>query len=310
MPAVNYDAGFIGLGQMGLPMVENLSKRGFRVIAFARKESVAEQAKSFSGVDIVRSCRTVAEQAPLVFTCLSSVEAMEEVYFGSDGIAGAARRGLITCDCSTIPPEAAKSIGARLEAAGIVHFDAPIFGTPDQARDVDTFFAVSGKAEKYPLLVPFLDAMARSHRYVGEAGVACSIKLLQNGLGNTYAVLTGEVLALCRRLDIDVDAFIDVVREANALGWSNYLMRYAQAAAHGLDTDGGRLFICAKDAASIHALARENGLGTPILAAAAEAYARAMAAGAMNEQFTAVTRFAAERSPSAQDTKSPAPKAR
>lgn len=295
---MEYDVGFIGLGQMGMPMVENLSKAGFRILAYARRDEVAQAARQFDGVDVVNSCRELAEKTPIIFTCLTNLEAIQAVYFGQDGILVGGHPGLITCDCSTIPPEDAKMISAQLRSEKIDHFEAPIFGTPEQAEALDLFLAVSGNAsDRYQELGSLMDAMTRSHSFVGSSGAAYAIKLLQNGLGNSYAVLTGEIFALCRSLGVDVDAFISVIREADALGWSNYLERYAEAAAHDLDTGGGRMFICAKDAEYVHGLAIDSGIKAPILEAAAKTFATAMANGWENDQFTSVGRVAAGAKP-------------
>ena len=105
-----------------------------------------------------------------------------------------------TRDCSTIDPSVAGSIRAELAAKGAHHLDAPIFGSPQQARDGQVFFAVSGCAADVAVIAPALEAMGRGHRHVGGDGTACTIKALQNGLGMSYAAACGEVLALCRRL--------------------------------------------------------------------------------------------------------------
>ena len=118
---------------------------------------------------------------------------------------------------------------------------------------------------------------------------------MQNGLGMIHAAATGEVLALCRRLGLDVMTFIDVVVEARGLGCSKYFEDYARHAAEGTDSGSGRLYIAAKDAALARDLGRQASLGLPILEASADAFAAAMEAGCAEEEFTAVSRIIERR---------------
>ena len=264
---------------MGLPMATHAAHTGHRVFAVDIAGTARRAARAVQGIEVVPTPADAAERAPVVFTCLPSANAVRAVYLGDAGIVASARPGLLTCDCSTIDPAVAGTIRNGLEARGARHLDAPIFGVPKDAQDAQIFFAVSGRESDAADIAPLLRAMSRGHRYVGGGGTACTIKALQNGLGNAHAVATGEVLALCKRLGLDVTKFIDVVIEAGGLGCSKYFEAYALPAAQGTDSGGGRLHIGAKDAALARDLARQMSLDLPILEAAADAFAAAMDAG-------------------------------
>lgn len=280
---------------MGLPMATNAANAGHRVFAVDIAGAACRAAAEVPGIEVVPSPAVAARRAPVVFTCLPSADAVRSVYLGDGGIAASARVGLLTCDCSTIDPSLARSIRDELEPHGARHLDAPIFGSPQQAREAQVFFAVSGSETDLAVISPVLETMSRGHRYVGGDGTASTIKALQNGLGTVHAAATGEVLALCRRLGLDVTTFIDVVVEARGIGLSKYFEDYARHAAEGSDSGSGRLYIGAKDAALARDLAREASLGLPILEAAADAFAAAMEAGCAEEEFTAVSRVVESR---------------
>ena len=280
---------------MGLPMATNAANAGHRVFAVDVADAACRAAAAVPGIEVVPSPAVAARRAPVVFTCLPSAEAVRSVYLRDSGIAASARPGLLTCDCSTIDPSVARSIRDELEAHGARHLDAPIFGSPQQAREAQVFFAVSGHESDLAAIAPVLETMSRGHRYVGGDGAACTIKALQNGLGMVHAAATGEVLALCRRLGLDVMTFIDVVVEARGLGCSKYFEDYARHAAEGTDSGSGRLYIAAKDAALARDLGRQASLGLPILEASADAFAAAMEAGWAEEEFTAVSRIIERR---------------
>ena len=280
---------------MGLPMATHAANAGHRVFAVDISDAARRAAGAVPGIEVVPTPATAAARAPVVVTCLPSAEAVRSVYLGDAGIAASARSGLLTCDCSTIDPAVAGAIRDGLGAHGARHLDAPIFGVPQQAQEATIFFAVSGRASDAAVIAPVLETMSRGHRYVGGDGTACTIKALQNGLGNAHAVATGEVLALCKRLGLDVAAFIDVVIEARGLGCSRYFEAYARPAAEGSDSGGGRLYIGAKDASLARDLARQASLELPVLEAAADAFAAAMEAGLAEEEFTAVSRVIERR---------------
>ena len=280
---------------MGLPLATNAANAGHRVFAVDVAEGACRAAAEVSGIEVVPSPAVAARRTHVVFTCLPSADAVRTVYLGNDGIAASARAGLLTCDCSTIDPSVARSIRDAIEPHGARHLDAPIFGSPRQAREAQVFFAVSGRESDLAVVAPVLETMSRGHRYVGGDGTASTIKALQNGLGMVHAAATGEVLALCRRLGLDVMAFIDVVVEARGIGLSRYFEDYARHAAQGSDSGSGRLYIGAKDAALARDLARRTSLGLPILEAAADAFAAAMEAGLAEEEVTAVSRIIESR---------------
>ena len=276
---------------MGLPMATNAANAGHRVFAVDIAGDARRTAAAIPGIEVAPSPAVAAERANVVITCLPSAHAVRSVYLGDAGVAASARAGLVTCDCSTVDPSVARSIRDGLEARGARHLDAPIFGSPQQAEEAQVFFAVSGRESDLAVIAPVLATMSRGHRYVGGDGTACTIKALQNGLGLVHAAATGEVLALCRRLGLDVMRFIDVVVEARGIGCSKYFEDYAKPAAEGTDSGSGRLYIAAKDAALARDLAREACLALPILEAAADAFAAAMEAGWGEEEFTAVSRL-------------------
>lgn len=289
------DLGFIGLGQMGLPMVRNLSEAGFSVVALDTEPGVCAEAGALQGVTIGTSPADVAAQVPVIMTCLPSADAVRAVYMGDDGIASAGKPGLVTCDCSTMAPEVSRSLAAELVNAGIHHLDAPIFGIPVQAQEADLFFAVSGDAAHVGAVAPFFSAMGRGHHYVGESGVAHTMKILQNGLGMGHAALSSEILVTCERLGLDTETFIELVKEANALGLSVFFQRYATALVTGEKTQAGLIPIAAKDTSLACALAHEVGLPAPILEETAALFKEAKDKGWAEEELTVVSRIARGR---------------
>ncbi len=283
-------AGFIGLGQMGHPMVRHLSKAGIAAIVYDVDPIAAAAVAQLPHITVAPSVANVARGCGILFTCLPTLQSLREVYLGDAGIGTNAGPGLITCECSTITPELATELKAAMADHGIQHLDTPVFGTPQHAQAGDLYFLISGTIAPVPRIEPFLRAMGRAHRYVGETGNANRIKLVQNALGCVNAVATAEALAICQRADIDLLTFVAVVKECGGIGNSTYFDRYAETVARGEDSGAGRLIIAAKDMKLLGDIASTAAVDAPLMKHTEQTYAEALDAGLGSAEFTEVAR--------------------
>lgn len=288
-------AGVIGLGAMGLPMAANLAKAGVKTMGCDADAAARGRAAAVAGLTLAESPAAMAGACDVVFTCLPSVEAVQAVYHGADGLVAAARAGLITAECSTIDSDMARDLAQAMRAKGAAHIETLLVGRPPESAAGQLFFVVSGDVAAAKRVEPLLRLMGRAWRHVGDNGAANTIKLLQNGLGYVYALATAEALALAHERGIDVDAFIAVVKQGGGIGWSKYFDLHAAGVAAARDEGWGRLYIGAKDTEALRREANAAGLDLPLFAAAAADYRDAVAAGLAKEEFTAVSRMLERR---------------
>src|SRR5262245_15736070 len=153
--------GFIGMGTMGFPMVSNLSKAGVPLVVFDASPAVMERAKALPGVTAAASPKDVAAKADVVFTCLPNNDIILNTYLGKGGIAEGARKGLVTCDCSTVSPEVTREVSKALQGRGITHMDTPMLGSLPQAQSGEIFFIVAGDQPTHAKIEPYLKIMGR-----------------------------------------------------------------------------------------------------------------------------------------------------
>ncbi len=130
---MNETVGFIGLGTMGMPMAANLAKAGVKLVVHDVSAEARAAAGKLGGVAVAPSAAAVAGQASVLFTCLPNDDVVRAAYLGTDGIASAGKAGLVTCDCSTVSPEATLDVSRGLAAKGITHMDTPMLGSQPQA---------------------------------------------------------------------------------------------------------------------------------------------------------------------------------
>lgn len=287
--------GFIGLGTMGGPMASNLAKAGVPLVVHDASPAAAETAARQAGVTAVGSPGEVAARAAVLFTCLPNDAIVRSVYLGPGGIAAGARAGLVTCDCSTVSPEATLEVAAGLSARGIVHMDTPMLGSQPQAVSGEIFFIVGGDRSKLDAIKPYLDLMGRLHMYVGPSASGNRVKLLHNGLAAVVAVAVAETLGTCVQSGVDPHVLYEVVRNGGGMAFGTYFDRRVKRM---LDGDFSPTFMAElmlKDVGLAADLARVAKVPTPLLDEARRTYGEAVAGGWGKEDFSAVTHVIEQR---------------
>ena len=126
--------GFIGTGTMGLPMVGNLIKNGFAVVAYDAVPAALQAAVKL-GATAAASSADVAKQSEVVVTMLPSSSHVEAVYLGPAGVRETLASGGLCIDMSTIDPAVSRRVAAALVERGGRFIDAPVSGGVARAVD-------------------------------------------------------------------------------------------------------------------------------------------------------------------------------
>ena len=153
--------GFIGVGAMGLPMVGRLVAAGYSVTAWdhAPERLVAAER---AGANVAGTAAAVARATEVVFLCLTDAAAVEMVICGPDGVSSVPAPGKLVVDFSSIPPDSACSIAARLNAMnGMSWIDAPVSGGPPGAANGTLAVMAGGEATDIERVKPYVLVMAQ-----------------------------------------------------------------------------------------------------------------------------------------------------
>lgn len=287
--------GFIGLGTMGMPMVTNLSKAGVDLVVYDASPAAAETARALQGVEVVRAPGAVAEPSDVVFTCLPNDDIVRKVYLSPDGIVAGGKSGLVTCDCSTVSPEATLEVYRALQTKGISHMDTPMLGSQPQAVAGEIFFIVGGDRANLAKIEPYLKIMGKLHMYVGPAATGHRIKLMHNGLAAVVSVAVAEALATCVKAGVDGETFYRVVCKGGGMAYGTYWERRAKRVLDGEFSPTFMLQHMRKDATLALQHAQRLGVPTPILEETKRTYDEAMDSGWATEDFSAVTHVIEKR---------------
>ncbi|MBK3737201.1 3-hydroxyisobutyrate dehydrogenase, partial [Azospirillum brasilense] len=162
---------FIGLGNMGAPMMRNLLKAGHTVLAFDLSEAACTAARD-AGATIATGPGAAAGEAEVVVTMLPAGKHVREVYTAPDGIIAKAKPGSLFIDSSTVDVESARAVAAAAEAAGHAMVDAPVSGGVGGAEAAAATLMVGGSEHPFLPAGPSLSALGKAIGHPGRAGNA------------------------------------------------------------------------------------------------------------------------------------------
>ena len=191
--------GFVGLGIMGRPMALNLLKAGHDVTVWARrKESMAPLIEA--GAQGAESPAGVAAAADIVFSMVADAPDVREVMLGAQGVVQSKRSGLIAVDMSTIPPAAAKSIGADLAAQGVTFLDAPVSGGEVGAVAGTLSIMVGGDKAAFDQVAPLFACMGKNVVHIGVSGAGQVAKAANQILTGVGVLAVAEAMSFAKKM--------------------------------------------------------------------------------------------------------------
>jgi 3-hydroxyisobutyrate dehydrogenase len=200
--------GLIGVGKIGLPIGENLIKSGYRVVGY-RRSSLAEFEK-IGGIG-GRSSADVGAQADMVFSCLPSAEALEDVVQGPNGLIKSARAGQIIVELgSYLVPDKERYV-APLAAKGAIFLDGEVSGTPGMVAARKAVIYLAGDNEACAKAERYVRGFADTCLYFGPFGAASRVKLVNNLLVAVHIAAAAEAMALGLKAGVDVDLMIKAI---------------------------------------------------------------------------------------------------
>ncbi|WP_112310769.1 NAD(P)-binding domain-containing protein [Pseudogemmobacter bohemicus] len=207
--------GFIGLGRMGHAMSRQLIGAGHEVTVYdINPGAVASLAAA--GGHAADSAAAAATGRDFVVTMLPNGPDVEEVLFGSPGVAAAMGAETLYIDMSTVAPEATDRIAARLAAMGIPMVDAPVGGTSEFAERGQLLILAGGDEADVTRAMPVFDAVGRETIHCGENGTGTRTKIVNNFMSTALNVLTAETLAFAEAAGLDVQRTVKVLSGTTA----------------------------------------------------------------------------------------------
>jgi 3-hydroxyisobutyrate dehydrogenase len=267
--------GFVGIGKIGFPISENLIKSGFRVLGY-RRSSLADFEK-LGGV-AAKSPAEIGAQTDIVFSCVPTTEAMDEVVNGSNGLIHSARPGQIIVELGSHPvPEKEKHV-ATLAKKGAIYIDGEVSGTPGMVQARKAVIYLGGDAQACKTLEPVIKGFADLCLYFGPFGAASKVKLVNNLLVSIHIAAAAEAMALGLKAGVDVDMMIKAIA-AGSGGSTQFGIRAPWMAQRKFQPVQGSAALLAHYFDLIGDWADSTGTATPLLDRSIELYKRCVEMG-------------------------------
>lgn len=276
--------GWIGLGNMGIPMASNLLAAGHELHVWNRTPDKAAPLLA-RGAKWSPTLSQLVEEADIVFTMVSDDDAVKAVYTGPDGLLSAAVRGKLAIDMSTVSPDTSRSLAEQCKQAGLRFLDSPVSGSVGPAKEGTLVIMVGGEASDFEEAKPLLDKLGKVAFHLGPNGAGTSAKLAINLLLGITVQGVSETLLFARSLGIDQEQMLNIISES-AVGTP--LIRGKAAS---ILADDYPAAFALKHMAKDLRLAREAGVSTPLAEAADASYRHALEDGLGELDLMAILRY-------------------
>jgi 3-hydroxyisobutyrate dehydrogenase len=287
--------GFIGLGNMGLPMALNLVKAGHAVIGYdVTAASVGKLAAA--GGTAAQSVAAASTGVEIVITMLPAGKEVREVYLDGGGVLGSVGPGTLLIDSSTIDVETARAVASAAKAKSLSMLDAPVSGGVTGAQGATLTFMVGGEGDAFARAKPLLDAMGKTIVHAGDSGNGQAAKICNNMMLGISMIAVSEAFLLADKLGLDRQKLFDISSKSSGQCWAltNYCPVPGLVPTSPANCDyqpGFTAAMMVKDMRLAQEAARAAGATTPLGAEAAALYGLFVAHGHGGLDFSGIIRF-------------------
>ncbi len=210
---------FIGLGNMGNPMVKNLLKAGLDLRVYDKEKNIEKDLNGLT-LYLADSITDVCKGVNLVITMLPNGDIVNDVLFGKNGVVENVKEGTTFIDCSTIDYKTTVNITQKLKSVGNFYLDAPVSGGVSGAVNASLTFMVGGDKQVYKDNLSVFKIMGKKIFHVGSNGSGQVIKACNNMILGINMIALAESFSLADKLGIDSKMLFDVSSCSTGSSWA------------------------------------------------------------------------------------------
>jgi 3-hydroxyisobutyrate dehydrogenase len=286
--------GFIGLGNMGLPMSLNLIKAGHSIAGFDVTRAAVDKLVAAGGA-AADGIKGAASDVDAVVTMLPSGNEVREVYLEA-GILHAVKTGTLLIDCSTIDVDTARFVAAAAHEKGLSMLDAPVSGGVAGAQAATLTLMVGGTEQAFVRAKSLLEAMGKTIVHAGPSGTGQAAKICNNMVLGISMIAVSEAFVLAERLGLDAQKLFEISSKSSGQCWSltSYCPVPGPVPTSPANRDYQPGFTAAmmlKDLKLAQDAAQSAGAATPLGAEAAALYGLYVGHGFGGRDFSGIIRF-------------------
>lgn len=263
--------GWIGLGNMGIPMVKNLIKEGFAVTVYNRTKQKEEQLKAL-GAATAATPAELLQHCDTVILMVSDDAAVRDVFTGPHGLLHTIAKGKIVVNMSTVSPGISREMASLCVQQGMDYLDAPVAGSVKPAEEGQLVIMVGGEQASFEKLKPVFACLGKTALHVGSYGAGNNAKLAINSLLGFTVQGLAEAVLLARKNGLDTKDILTLINES---ALSNGVTKIKS---NNILQDNYTAAFALKHLAKDLRLAKNEGLNTPLGNAAVQTFQQAEAA--------------------------------
>jgi len=279
---------FVGLGQMGRPMVALLARAGYPVRAYdANRQALESTAGSATAC---ASAAEAARGAAILITMLPDGKIVRDVLLGEGHAAQALQPSAVVIDMSSSDPVGTRALGTALAAKGLTLIDAPVSGGVKKAIDGTLAIMAGGDAATIERVRPVLEKMGNRIFLTGPLGSGHAMKALNNYVSAAGLAAAAEALVVGERFGLDPAAMTDILNAST--GRNNTTeVKVKQFMLSGAYNSGFSVGLMAKDLATAASLADAVGIPAPFAHQCADLWKEALRQLGGSADHTEMYRF-------------------
>lgn len=202
--------GFIGLGIMGKPMVENLIEKGCAIlindIDQKKLKEVEQKGAKYA------SLQEIGKECDVIFTSLPKGSIVIDVLLGKNGVITTIKQGSIIADLSSITPKEAIICAEALKKRNAEFLDCPVSGGEPKAIDGTLAFMAGGSEKAFETIKPLLYFMGNSAVLIGSTGSGSVAKLSNQIIVNMTITAIAEAFVFAAKSNVDVNKVYEAIR--------------------------------------------------------------------------------------------------
>ncbi|WP_440465271.1 3-hydroxyisobutyrate dehydrogenase [Psychrobacter sp. ASPA161_6] len=210
---------FIGLGNMGAPMAENLLKAGYALSVYDLSEDATQRLQQ-AGASVADSPKDAANNAQVVISMLPAGKHVHSVYLGDSGLLANLPKGTLVIDSSTIAAADARTVAEAASELGIDFLDAPVSGGTGGAIAGSLTFIVGGSDDAFAKAEPILAVMGKNIFHAGDHGAGQVAKICNNMLLGILMAGTAEAINLGVKNGLDPKVLSDIMLQSSGRNWT------------------------------------------------------------------------------------------
>ena len=279
--------GFIGLGIMGRPMVNNLLKNKFEVYVNDINEQAVKEAVKNGGIEV--SISDMAQKVDVIITMLPAAQHVYSVLRGEQGVFENAHESLILADMSSIGPVDAKKIAEEAKKYSVYTLDAPVSGGEPGAINGTLSIMVGGEQKILDEVMPIFKSIGKNIVLVGNHGSGVTAKLANQIIVNLNIAAVSEALVLSAKAGIDIEKMYHAIR--GGLAGSTVLDAKVPLILDRNFKPGGTIKINMKDITNVMSTAHELDVPLPMTSQLLEIFHSLVANGELLSDHGSIVKY-------------------